>query len=109
MSEHGVAPSTPTHGSHANVPPSPHASDSGARGYVGDHEIKLQDIIKFLFPSGVQHPNSPTRLFLLADYGPLYAEHAYSSCLCATCMKKCRERVESYITFWFFFFFFFFF
>ncbi len=49
-------------------------SESGdLRRYVSNHAIKLDDIVKFLFPAGVQHPNSPTRLFLLGAYGPLYA------------------------------------
>eukprot|EP00455_Lapot_gusevi_P014311 TRINITY_DN17103_c0_g3_i1.p1 TRINITY_DN17103_c0_g3~~TRINITY_DN17103_c0_g3_i1.p1 ORF type:complete len:335 (-),score=44.09 TRINITY_DN17103_c0_g3_i1:276-1280(-) len=54
--------------------------------------ITLQDIIKFLFPSNIQHPNSSSRLFILAENGPLYAEHSYYACLCGKCKNECRDR-----------------
>lgn len=50
---------------------------------------KLDDLMQFLYPTHVLHPNSTLRLFLYAEYGPLYKHHSYQ-CLCNECKAKCK-------------------
>ncbi len=37
-----------------------------------DHYITVEDIIQFCFPNGVLFPDSTDRLFMIAEYGPLF-------------------------------------
>ena len=52
--------------------------------------VKLEDLLTFLYPTHVLHPNSTLRLFLYAEYGPLYNHHSYQ-CLCNQCRLKCKQ------------------
>ena len=33
--------------------------------------LRLQEVLDFCFPPGVEHPKAAARLFLLCEYGPL--------------------------------------
>jgi hypothetical protein len=76
------------HGGHDAAAPS-HKSR-----YVSDHSISMADVLKFLFPPGLQHPGTATRLFLLGDLGPVYSEHSYVNCVCPECKKVLRGRMD---------------
>ena len=52
---------------------------------------KLDDLLQFLYPTHVLHPNSTLRLFVYAEYGPLYNHHSYHQCLCNKCKTKCKQ------------------
>lgn len=53
--------------------------------------VKSDDLIQFLYPAHSLHPNSTLRLFLFAEYGPLYNHHSYHQCLCLDCKQKCKS------------------
>eukprot|EP01083_Nonionella_stella_P008736 25249_1 len=53
--------------------------------------VQLDDLLQFLYPKHILHPHSTLRLFLFAEYGPLYNHHSYHQCLCAQCKQKCKE------------------
>eukprot|EP01084_Bolivina_argentea_P122355 216817_1 len=53
--------------------------------------VKLDDLLAFLYPTHILHPHSTLRLFLYAEYGPLYNHHSYHQCLCLECKEKCKQ------------------
>lgn len=54
--------------------------------------ITVEEIIRFILPPGFQHSKSTTRLYILAEHGPLSNIHSYISCFCSTCQKEIVER-----------------
>jgi len=53
--------------------------------------VKVPDLMQFLYPANALHPNATLRLFLFAEYGPLYNHHSYHQCLCNECKLKCKS------------------
>ena len=53
--------------------------------------VKVEDLMPFLYPAHALHPHSTLRLFLYAEYGPLYCHHSYHQCLCNECKVKCKS------------------
>lgn len=54
--------------------------------------LSAEEVARFCFPRGVQHPRSRGRLWVLANQGPLQRRHTYTSCLCAECQSEVRRR-----------------
>jgi len=52
--------------------------------------VKVPDLMDFLYPADALHPHATLRLFLYAEYGPLFNHHSYE-CLCNKCKQKCKS------------------
>ncbi len=52
--------------------------------------VAMSDLLQFLYPKHVLHPHPTLRLFLFAEYGPLYGHHSFAHCLCSECKVKCK-------------------
>lgn len=53
--------------------------------------VSMNDLLTFLFPKYKLHPNAMLRLYIFAEYGPLYKHHSYHTCLCFPCQKLCKS------------------
>lgn len=56
-------------------------------------KITLEDIMKFIFPSNLEHSNSTGRLDVFALYGPIVAYHSVDKCFCMGCIKIAKQRL----------------
>ena len=56
-------------------------------------KIKLDDLLKFIFPSNLEHPDTTGRLDLFGLYGPIVNWHSIERCFC----KKCYAHVKNII------------
>jgi hypothetical protein len=57
-------------------------------------KVTVEDIMKFIFPSNLEHSNSTGRLDVLALYGPTVAYHSVDKCFCSKCVKIAKERLN---------------
>lgn len=49
-------------------------------------KVTVENILKFMFPPNLEHPNSTGRLDLFALYGPTVHYHSVDSCFCKDCI-----------------------
>lgn len=56
-------------------------------------KVTLEDILKFVFPSNLEHSNSTGRLDVFALYGPTVAYHSVDKCFCTPCVKIAKARL----------------
>ena len=53
-------------------------------------KVTAENILKFMFPPNLEHPNSSGRLDLFALYGPTVHYHSVDSCFCSKCIKMAK-------------------
>jgi hypothetical protein len=54
-------------------------------------KVTVDNILKFMFPPNLEHPNSTGRLDLFALYGPTVHYHSVDSCFCKECMAIAKK------------------
>ena len=54
--------------------------------------IKSDDLLNILYLQHMIHPNATLRLFIFAEYGPLFNQHSYHQCLCGECRQICKQK-----------------
>lgn len=60
-------------------------------------KITLEQILKFIMPPNLEHPNINSRLDLFGAFGPVKNHHSIDVCLCKNCRKFGIEYLEGFL------------